>query len=94
VPAAKEIIFENLFFLSSLGITPKTRVAKGFNCLFSKTTQFWSKQNDIPDRRRQKDRVLTITPYRTSPFLTLDVTFFSNEFVELKQLLNLQFFHT
>jgi len=61
---------------SSAGITPKTLVASGLNCLFNNTTAFFEKQNDKPEERFRKVEVLTITPYKTSPFLTLDVSLF------------------
>jgi len=57
-------------------MTPSTRVANGFICLFNKTTELELKQTETPKERRMLDRVLTITPCKTSPFLTFDVILF------------------
>jgi hypothetical protein len=76
VPPARETIFKNLFVRNSLGTNPKTRVAKGFNCLFTKTTEFWLKETEIPEFRFNLVFVFTITAYKTSPFFTFEVNLF------------------
>jgi len=76
VPEESEIILENFLFLNSRGIIPSTLVAKGFNCLFKRTTALCEKQKETPNGRFNVERVLTITAYNTSPFFTLEVILF------------------
>ena len=69
------MILENLLFLSSFGITPSTRVANGFSCLFNKTTELELYEIVKPTERRNTEFVFTTTPCNTSPFFTFPLGF-------------------
>src|SRR6056300_442864 len=68
---ARDTIFINFLLRSSLVTGPKIRVPKGSPFALTKTAALVSNLIALPSLRRISFFVLTITAFKTSPFLTL-----------------------